>query len=382
MTSAGFIAGKLKFKERLTVCATAISFIVIIIALAVSAGYRYEIRKNISELCGDVVLSPGAVDVFNENSHLQSSPDCLKAISELDKVEEIVPVVYRAGIVKVGSEMHGVLFKGTDTTRTNLGVDIPLRLARASGLKAGDAMLCYFVGEKVKARKFTVTGIHDDALELGDNMTVLASNEDLRRLNSWDSTMVSCIEIRLKDKYKNRQESQLAAYEINCIVDKQENGIYASSSADKYSRIFDWLDLIDFNVTVVMILMILVAGFNMVSGLLIILFRNISTIGTLKSLGMSDRNISEIFLRIGAKIALKGILIGNIVALAFCYLQSVTHILKLNPENYFLDFVPVRLNIPALLITDAAAFVVIMLILLIPCLFISKVDPAKTLRAD
>ena len=126
--------------------------------------------------------------------------------------------------------------------------------------------------------------------------------------------------------------------------------------------------------------MILVAGFNMVSGLLILLFRNISTIGTLKAMGMDDRSIAGVFLRVAAKVVARGMLIGNAVALLFCLVQHLTHFVHLNPDNYFVSYVPVRVDLPQLLLVDALAFAAIMLIMLLPSLFIARVDPADTVR--
>lgn len=155
----------------------------------------------------------------------------------------------------------------------------------------------------------------------------------------------------------------------------------ARSVADRYPQLFSWLDLIDFNVLFVLIIMTIVAGFNMISGLLILLFRNISTIGVLKSLGMTDRNIVKVFLKTSSRLVLKGMAIGNALALLFCLVQGATHFIKLNPENYFVSFVPVSVNLPMILLADLAAYVVIMLLLLLPSLFISSVDPARTVRS-
>ena len=166
------------------------------------------------------------------------------------------------------------------------------------------------------------------------------------------------------------------------MADAEDDDLIATPITDKYSRIFDWLDLIDLNVMVILILMTVVAGFNMISGLLILLFQNISTIGILKSMGMTDRSISELFLRVSSNLVLKGMAIGNILALLFCALQSSTHFIRLNPENYFISFVPVSVNVPMILLADLLAYVGIMLLLLLPTLFISKVDPAQTVRAQ
>ena len=148
----------------------------------------------------------------------------------------------------------------------------------------------------------------------------------------------------------------------------------------KYPQLFDWLDLIDFNVFFILLLMTIVAGFNMISGLLIMLFENISTIGLLKALGMSDRAISKVFLSSAAVLVLKGMAVGNAVAFLLCLVQNATHVLKLNPENYFVSYVPMKIDFGAVFMADLASFAVIMLLLLIPTLFISRVDPAQTVR--
>ena len=147
-----------------------------------------------------------------------------------------------------------------------------------------------------------------------------------------------------------------------------------------YPQLFDWLDLIDFNVFVILVLMTIVAGFNMISGLLIMLFENISTIGLLKAIGMTDRAISKVFLSSSAFLVFKGMAVGNLLAVLFCVIQDKTGLLRLDPENYFVSSVPVDLDLGMVLTADAISFVVIMILLLIPCLSISKVDPADTVR--
>ena len=136
------------------------------------------------------------------------------------------------------------------------------------------------------------------------------------------------------------------------------------------------------NSMVVIILMIVVAGFNMVSGLLIVLFRNIATIGTLKTLGMTDREIGRIFVHSGASVMFKGMVAGNLLAFLFCLVQGATHLIPLDPENYFVSWVPVHLSVPAVLLTDALAFGAILLLLYLPTLLIARVDPARTVKAD
>jgi lipoprotein-releasing system permease protein len=203
-------------------------------------------------------------------------------------------------------------------------------------------------------------------------------------VNGWEEGKASALEITLSERFRERGAQKQKAVELAGFAygsrEDDDDPTLAVASADKYYNLFDWLDLIDFNVLVILILMVLVAGFNMISGLLIMLFRNISTIGTLKALGMGDRGIAGVFLRVSARVVLKGMLLGNALALLFCLVQHFTHFIRLNPDNYFVSFVPVSVNWIQVLGVDAAAFAAIMLLLLIPSLFIARVDPADTVR--
>jgi lipoprotein-releasing system permease protein len=265
-----------------------------------------------------------------------------------------------------------------------LAVSIPSRLARISGLSEGDVMSSYFVGENVKARRFTIVSVYESMVETDDNLVVYAALPDLQRLNGWSDDMVSSLEVVLEADHRSEKQIRETSEEIGSIINlyssDDEASVIALSSVSQYPQIFGWLDMIDFNVFFILLLMTIVAGFNMISGLLIMLFENISTIGLLKALGMTDKAIAKVFLSSSAVLTLKGMAMGNAIAILFCFIQSATHLFKLDPANYFVSFVPVRLDLGLVLAADAGAFVVIMLLLLIPCLFISKVDPADTVR--
>ena len=369
----------------------AVSFLIMIIAVAVSSGFREEIRDGISDLTGDVQLMPADMNYINDESPMTLDPGFVKEIEDLPEVRRVVPAVYRAGIIKNGENIHGVLFKGVpkdpgqaDTVK--LGVRIPSRLKDLIGVGEGDKMLSYFIGEKVKVRNFNVTGVYDGIMDGTDNIVVICDMADLQRLNGWDADEVSTFEISLAPAYRNTAGTREAADKIGVVAlgGTTETGerLVATSVISRYPQLFDWLDLIDFNVLFILVLMTIVAGFNMISGLLIMLFRNISTIGTLKSLGMTDRSIAKVFLKVASVIVLKGMAIGNLAALLICAIQKWTRVLKLNPENYFVSFVPVHVNVHMILVSDVLSFLVIMLLLLIPCVFISRVDPAQTVRAQ
>lgn len=388
MKAPRFIASKLRFKGKISVICVAVSFFIMIIAVAISSGFRREIRRGVSSISGDVQLTPTALNYVGEDDPVQASPSFLPAVDSLSGVKSVQPVVYRAGIIKQGDNIQGVLFKGVPDRQdtVSLGVSIPSRLSELLGLGVGDKMLTYFVGERIKVRKFEVTSVYPSIIESEESLLVLASLSDLQRLNGWEEGEVSALEVTLEDAYKSpamieNLSSQIGATALLRSTDPDDPTV-ATSVIRKYPQLFSWLDLIDFNVLLILILMTIVAGFNMISGLLILLFRHISTIGTLKSMGMTDRDISSVFLRVSSHLVLKGMLIGNAAALLFCLIQGTTHLLKLDPANYFVSFVPVSVNLPLILLADVVAYAAIMLLLLIPCLFISKVDPARTVRAQ
>ena len=389
MVAESFISRKIKFKGNIAAVATAVSFFVIIVAVAVSSGFRHSIRNGVAAMTGDISISPyasGGSDPVPMPRHLPSEDKILS----IPGVAEIVPVVSRAGIVKNGEIVHGVIVKGAPTVisseveKSQLQVSIPHRLQEITGLQPGEDLTTYFVGEKVRARKFHITDTHRDIIETDDNLLVYAGLQDMQRLNGWDSTMVSQLEVRVKNaspKALKDIEARIG-FILSASEHEEENGLFVISSARSYPQVFDWLGLLDVNVLIILILMILVAGFNMISGLLVMLLRNIPLIGTLKALGMQDRAIGRLFVRIGAEAVLKGMLIGNALAFLFCLIQGTTHLIKLDPANYFVSYVPVNLPFWGILGADLVAFAGIVLLMWLPSLYISKIDPAETVKAD
>lgn len=385
MNVSAFIAGRLRFKGRVAAAATAISFFVIIIAVSVAAGFSREIRAGVADITGDVLISDRGGNFFSESDPIPSEPSFLPEILELKGVREVTPVVCRTGIIRKDGQIRGALFKGTAEDSVSLRARVPASLAESLGVQVGDGLNVWFVGEKIKPRRFTVGEIYESLIDSDEGLIIHVPASDLRRLNGWTEADASALEVTLDPALRSRKAMREMTERIGSIVsmspDEEENGLGAVSSIDSYPQLFDWLDLIDYNVIAILILMTVVAGFNMISGLLILLFQNISTIGVLKSVGMTDRAVAGVFLRVGARITAVGMLIGNAAALLFCALQGSTHLLKLDPANYFVSFVPVSVDIPGILLADAAAFAAIMLLLLLPSLFISKVDPAQTVRA-
>lgn len=390
-----FIASRLRFKEKVVLSCITVSFLIVIIAVAVSSGFRTEIRNGVSRVTGDVQLALPRLNYLEESSPVNASPTYIDKVLDVDGVESVQPVVYRAGIVKDDSDIFGVMVKGvTDASAeaagivlpdsVKLGVSIPSAFAELSGLSVGDRMLAYFIGDRVKVRQFNVAAIYESLVETDGRYLVYADIDDMRRLNGWDDGQASMLEVMLKDGYRDEQTIEAVSDQIGFVMKayatEDDDVLVSMSSVSRFPQLFDWLGLIDFNVFFILLLMTIVAGFNMISGLLIMLFENISTIGLLKSLGMTDRSIAKVFLASSAVLVLKGMVLGNALAFLFCFIQDKTHFLRLDPENYFVSFVPVHIDFGTVFLADAAVFAAIMLLLLIPSLFISRVDPAETVR--
>lgn len=395
MDASLFIGRRLRFRGKIVTVCVAVSFLVMIIAVSVSAGFRHEIRDGISFFAGDVQLTRPNMNFMEEGSPVNCDLTYLPMLEDLPYVETVNPIVYRAGIVKRNEDIYGVVVKGVSggvesatgakvADSLALAVSIPQSFAEVAGYEIGDRLLTYFVGEKMKVRQFVIADTYDSGVDPDGKFLVYADIDDMRRLNGWTSGQASMLEATLTSDFKTEKGMKQAASEIGFIMNsyeqEEDDTLIATSAVSRYPQIFSWLSLIDFNVFFILVLMTIVAGFNMISGLLIMLFENVSTIGLLKSLGMTDMSISKVFLSSSAVLVLKGMAVGNATGILFCIVQGTTHLLRLNPENYFVSYVPVHLDLMAILAADAAAFVVIMLLLMIPSLFISKVDPAQTVR--
>ena len=373
MKASRFISERLEFRGRITVAATAVSFLVIILSLMVVGGFRREIRSGVGSVMGDVQMTGDSVS---------TDAAFIPKLLEIKGVEGITPAIYNTAVVRSGDNIEGVLFKAVPSKDSSLTVSVPSTLADRFGIGAGDRLTAYFVDERVKVRNFTVREVYPDLLRTDGSMIVYAGLEDMQRVNGWDSTRVSALEVTLSDRFRSpdREKAKAAELSMASTLYDDGNGLAATAAATRYARLFDWLGLLDFNVLAILLLMTLVAGFNMISGLLIVLFRHTGTIGTLKALGMDNRGIAGVFLRMSSRVVLKGMAIGGGLAMLFALVQGTTHLLRLNPDNYFVSFVPVAVNVPQILLVCAAAWAAIMLLLLLPSLFIARVDPADTVR--
>ncbi len=392
-----FIARRLRYKGRVVMAAVAVSFFVVIIAVAVSAGFRHEIRGGISKMAGDILLTSPDFNYLDEKSPLSVNQSYIPKLDSLEGVEKVSPVICRAGIVRHNEDIYGVMVKGVEggvrqatgahvDDTVALAVAVPASMAEQAGIRKGDRLLTYFIAEKIKVRQFNVVDIYEPLVRVDDRFLIYADISDMRRLNGWTDEQASMFEVILSQEYTDRDGLELKSAQIEDLIyenaSDDDDLLRTFSSAKRYPQIFDWFGVIDFNAVFVLLLMIAVAGVNMMTGLLIMLFENISAIGLLKSIGMRNRAIARVFLMCAMGVVLKGMIIGNLLALAFCIVQDTSHFITLDPVNYFVSYVPVHIDVTTVLLADAVAFASIMVLMLIPSMFVLRVDPAKTVKMD
>ena len=388
---------------RIGLVSVAVSIFVIIVALCVVRGFRSEIRFKTSGYMGDLALVTPGQTPLNDIYPFSDSISILDGMLSKSYVKNIQRVAYASGLVREGEELLGSYFKGVDSLydfsffasclddgelpdysgeRPSNEILISRRITDKMGYEVGSSVPAFFVKEKVNYRSFKVCGIYDAQLEELDNSMIVADIRHCQAVNGWEADEVSTMEVVL-DKRANIDlcYSELEEYVFSNLTE-EDPSVFLLSVKRIFSNLFDWLALLDYNVLTILILMMAVAGFNMVSTLLIILFENISSIGLLKALGMTTASVSKVFRNVALNIVGKGLLWGNVAALAVCFLQKWLHVVKLDPVSYFVAYVPIEIDMWLILLIDAISVAVIMLILMLTSTFIAKVDPAKTLRME
>ena len=379
----------------------ALSIMVIIISICVVLGFRREIRSKTSAFMGSLALVAPGQTPMNDRYPFTDSISFLGKLDSLPGVDYCQRVAYCSGMLKTADNIFGAHFKGVDSLynfsffRENLtGGEVPSfngrisssillaeRLARQMGYGVGDEVTAYFIGDEVKVRKFKIAGLFDAQLENLDNSMVICDIRQVQRLNGWDSNEVSSIEIMLKNSADIEQKRNQVGDIIYDDSSEDDPALFVTSVKQLFPNLFDWLNLLDFNVVAILLLMIVVAGFNMISALLIILFRNISSIGLLKAMGMTSSGVGKVFRYIALNIVGKGLLIGTAAALVLCAVQKYFKVISLDPENYFVKYVPIEFDFGYILLANVLALALIMLILSLTSRFIANVSPDKTMRA-
>ena len=382
---------------RLAVISVALGVSVMILAVMIVTGFRNEITEKVSCFAAHI-----RVNSFESNNSLEESPinleqQFLPKIRSIPGVKYIQPYAQKAGILKTSTDFEGVVLKGTssdynfsflkehlvdgkipDVKSIELKYEVLLseNMTNKLHLKKGDSFLVYFLENEKKVRKFTISGIYKTGLSDDfDNIFIFCDLRIIQKLNNWTNNMVAGFEI-YTDDFQNLEKINAAVY--------NETGYLFNSKSIKetYPQIFNWLELQNINVAIIIALMVLVAGINMISTLLIIILENTLSIGILKSMGAGNKSIRYIFLQVAFYIILRGLFFGNIVGLTLCWLQSRFQIITLPQESYYVSSVPVNFSIIGLIIINLLVIIICFSMLIIPSNIIGKIAPVKVLQFD
>ena len=388
---------------RIAIVGVALGLAVMILSVAIVIGFKKEVRNKVIGFGSHIQITN-----FDNNSSYETTPiavsdSLLQALREFPGIKHIEGYATKMGILKTDSDFQGVVLKGIDTDydwsffrnnlkegelltidpkKTSTDVIISRYLSDLLGLKLGDSILTYFVQEDVRARKFNIVGIYETGFMDYDKLFVLADIKQIRRLNGWEKDEVSGLELLVDDYDKLDQIAEDLYFNLVEKQDRHGNTYFTRSIKEMNPMIFNWLDVLDVNVVVILILIFAVAGFTMISGLLIIILERTNMIGILKALGENNVSIRKIFLYISFFLIGKGMLWGNVVGIAICLIQSHFRIIKLDPSIYYLDAVPIDLSIVSLILLNIGTLCASMLMMLGPSYIITKIDPAKSIRFE
>lgn len=411
-----FIARKLFSKQqgekqvslpavRIATIGIALGLAVMILSVAVVLGFKNEIRSKVVGFGSHIQITN-----LESNSSFEASPigvDSLmmaKLLADPD-VSHAERFATKPGILKSGDEFEGIVLKGVgaeydwsflnahlvagstldrraDSTVSNTDVLLSNYMAERMGLTCGDSFTAYFVQEQVRLRKYHVRGIYQTNFGEFDKLFVFADLQQVQRLNGWRSDQVTGVELMLHDFSRLESTTERLFYQMQRTTDIDGNDYYVRSIEELNPQIFSWLDLLDLNVWVILTLMVLVAGFTMISGLLIIILERTNTIGILKAMGADNRSIRRLFLYLSALLIGKGLLWGNLLGVGLALIQYYLQPMKLDPEMYYLTHVPIELNLLLLVALNTGTLLVTLLMLLGPSMIIARILPANSIRFE
>ncbi len=374
-----------------------------IIAVAIITGFKNEISEKTIGFGSHIQILNFDRNMSFETTPINSNQEFIPELLSIDGIKHIQPFAVKPGIIKTDTDIQGVVLKGitkdfdwsffkknlkqgdvlsiNDSTTSN-NVVISKTLSLLLSLDVGEKFDMFFVQEPPRFRRFTVEGIYDSQMAEFDRLFLICDLKHIQQLNGWDPNQVTGLEILIKD-FKKIQDLTLRVEDIVAFQFLDDGSrLRVQSIIEKYPQIFDWLGIQDLNVIILLILMVAVAGINMISGLLIIILERTHMIGILKALGAENRLIRNIFIIQSGHIIARGLLWGNVIGIGLCLLQFYSGIFKLDEANYYLSTVPINLNALHIVIINIGTFIVTIGMLLIPSMVISRISPDKTIKFE
>lgn len=382
----------------------AIGLAVMILTVSVVLGFKHTIRDKVIGFGSHIQVANFLTMQSSDPYPICIDDSIMRVIKGIEGVAHVERFALTQGILKTDEDFLGISFKGIGPEydlsfiKSNLkSGSLPsfsdsankgnLLLSSATAdkmnLKTGDKVYAYFISDTgVKMRRFTVSGIFQTNMSQFDNSLCFTDLYTARKLNNWDGQLCSGAEVRVADLQLIDAVASRIADKVNRTTDHEGNIFSSQTIYESYPQIFSWLSLLDVNVWIILALMICVAGFTMISGLLIIILERTQMIGVLKALGMKGASVRHTFLWFAVFIIGKGMIIGDLLAAAIIVLQRQTGFISLDPTTYYVSEAPTEVNLPAFLLVNAATLLISVLVLVGPSFLISHIHPAKSMRYE
>ena len=388
---------------RLTTIGVALSLSVMLLSVTIILGFHRQIHEFAFSQTGHISLNGYGSNWKTSTTPVYVSPELLSFLRGEKGVSSVSPLIQQAGLLKTEGDFSGILLYGIDSTfrsryfteQVKSGtlpsfseseysrppIVLPSHVARRMNYKVGDAVRIYFFGEKMRVRVFELQAIYESTgLELSPALCPISS---LQRLNRWDENTYSRLIIMLQDPdaaYPTLDHLISTLQARPDLIGEENYGL--NLGQELQPELFNWLAFLDTNVYALLSLMVLVGGFAMITGLIIIVLDKSKQIGILKALGATNRQLRQTFLQIAARLILRGIFWGNAIALVLSLAQRHFKIIKLNPANYFTDSVPIYFDLPLWVAINVGTLIVILLMVLVPASLVSRIHPAESMRMD
>ena len=385
---------------KIAISAIAIGIIMMIVSVATGIGLQQKIRDKVSAFNGQIIIS----NFDNNNSEVTLTPiskkqDFYPNFKSVPEVSHIQAIASKAGIIRTENAFEGIVFKGVgadydwnnikeyivdgkvpDFSKTlNEEVLISRLLADRLNLKVGDNFNTFFIkeeqGKMPNSRRFKITGIFNSGFQQFDATYIIGDIRHIQRINKWTPDQVGAFEVFVKD-FDNLKSTGIQVY------DQTSSNLDTKTIMEKYSYIFDWLQLFDFNIIIILGVMILVATINMVVALLVLILERTQMIGILKAMGANNWTVRKIFLYNAFYLIVRGLFWGNLIGIAILLIQQQFGVVQLNPENYYVNQAPVYLNWGYIVLLNLLTITVCFVVLLIPSYIITKISPVKAIRFE
>lgn len=389
---------------RIALIGIIIGMAVMIVSIAVVMGFKSQVSSKVVGFGAHIQVLSLTQGEDYELLPVLTTDSLERVIRKNSQVADVQRFATKMGMLKTQDDFRGIQFKGVDegydlsffrqylkegkipqfsSKEATNQLLVSQRIASDLHIKAGDKVYAYFVNESgMRARRFTVCGIYETHLSEYDRNVVMTDIYTIRRLNNWDSDMSTGFEITIKDYDRLDDVTQELVYKINKVYDKNGCMYGAFSIRQLAPHIFSWLGVLDMNVIMILVLMICVASFTVMSGLLIVMLERINMIGILKSLGATNRSVRQVFINFSVMLVGRGMLWGNVIGLALCFLQSQFHLVRLDPAVYYLDAVPIRFDWLLFLLVNAITLIISFIVIFGSSYLMSISRPAQTMRFE